>query len=232
MIRTRVVTAIALALLLGPIGCGNKSPQSSDSSQSGGSSSSNSTQQPAAPPAPAAQPQAPPPPPPIVIPAGTAVTVSLQQAVSSKTSQDGERFQATLAEPLVVGGQVVVPKGTNCYGTVTEAHAAGKFKGAATLKLSLNRIEIGGTPVEIKTSGVAKTSTGKGKRTAGLIGGGAAGGAIIGALAGGGKGAAIGALVGGGAGTAGAAFTGNRDISLPAETVLNFQLTEPITVQQ
>lgn len=226
MIQTRVVTAVALALLLGPIGCGNKSPQSSDSNQSGGSGSSNSAQQPTAPPA---QPQAPPP---IVIPAGTAVTVSLQQAVSSKTSQDGERFQATLAEPLVVGGQVVVPKGTNCYGTVTEAHAAGKFKGAATLKLSLNRIEIGGTPVEIKTSGVAKTSTGKGKRTAGLIGGGAAGGAIIGALAGGGKGAAIGALVGGGAGTAGAAFTGNRDISLPAETVLNFQLTEPITVQQ
>jgi hypothetical protein len=226
MIQTRVVTAVALALLLGPIGCGNKSPQSSDSNQSGGSGSSNSAQQPTAPPA---QPQAPPP---IVIPAGTAVTVSLQQAVSSKTSQDGERFQATLAEPLVVGGQVIVPKGTNCYGTVTEAHAAGKFKGAATLKLSLNRIEIGGTPVEIKTSGVAKTSTGKGKRTAGLIGGGAAGGAIIGALAGGGKGAAIGALVGGGAGTAGAAFTGNRDISLPAETVLNFQLTEPITVQQ
>jgi hypothetical protein len=65
-----------------------------------------------------------------------------------------------------------------------------------------------------------------------MIGGGAGAGALIGALAGGGKGAAIGALVGGGAGTAGSAFTGNRDVTLPAESAVSFKLESPLEIQR
>jgi hypothetical protein len=78
---------------------------------------------------------------------------------------------------------------------------------------------------------VSRTQTGKGKRTAVLAGGGAGLGALIGGLAGGGKGAAIGALAGAGAGTGGAAFTGNKDIVLPAESVLSFKLEQPLEVK-
>jgi hypothetical protein len=74
-------------------------------------------------------------------------------------------------------------------------------------------------------------SKGKGKRTAAMVGGGAAGGAAIGALAGGGKGAAIGALIGAAAGTGGAGLTGNRDITLAAETALSFKLLQPLEVK-
>jgi hypothetical protein len=75
-----------------------------------------------------------------------------------------------------------------------------------------------------------KAEKGKGKRTAAMVGGGGGGGALIGGLAGGGKGALIGGLVGAGAGTAGAAFTGNKDIVIPAESVVTFHLTAPVTV--
>jgi hypothetical protein len=225
-----LVLTIALALLMGPAGCGSKSSQTSESSSPGNANNA-ATGQAAQPVPPAPAPEPPPPPPPIVIPAKTVVAVNLQQSVGSKSSQAGDSFAATLAQPIVVDGNVVVPKGANAYGTVTEAHAAGRFKGGATLRLSLTKLEINGAPVEIKTVGYSQVSKGKGKRTAGFIGGGAAGGAVIGAIAGGGKGAAIGALVGGGAGTAGAGLTGDRDIALPAETIVNFPLTVPITVQ-
>jgi hypothetical protein len=168
----------------------------------------------------------------IVVPSGTAFTVSMASAVGSKTSHDGDPFEATLAEPVVVGDKVVIPKGASCSGVVTQAHAAGRFKGAATLAMELRSVTLNGTPTAIHTTIAAQQSKGKGKRTAGFIGGGAAGGALIGGLAGGAKGMGIGALVGAGAGTAGAAFTGNRDISIPVETLVRFSLTSDLSVPQ
>jgi hypothetical protein len=181
--------------------------------------------------------KAPPPPPPkpkpqpVVIPAGTVLTVRLAEPVGSKTSQQGERFQATVAQPITIGGKTVIPVGANASGQVTEAHPAGKFKGAATLGLALTHLHVAGSDYAIQSTAVQQTSKGKGKRTATMVGGGAGAGALIGGLAGGGKGAAIGALAGGAAGTAGAGLTGNSDISLPAESALSFKLTAPLTLK-
>jgi len=61
-------------------------------------------------------------------------------------------------------------------------------------------------------------------------GGGGGGGALIGGLAGGGKGALIGGLVGAGVGTAGAALTGNKDVAIPAESVVTFTVTSPLRI--
>jgi hypothetical protein len=170
-------------------------------------------------------------PPAIVIPAGTELTVRLESAVGSKTSNEGDPFEASVAEPVEAGGKVVIPKGASASGVVTQAHAAGKFKGGATLGLVLKSITIDGQPYAVQTSSVMEATKGKGKRSAALIGGGAAGGALLGGLLGGGKGAAVGALAGGGAGTAGAAYTGNRDISLPVETLLRFKLAADVAVK-
>jgi hypothetical protein len=114
---------------------------------------------------------------------------------------------------------------------VKDAKPAGRFKGGAGLSLGLTSIEINGKDRAIETSDATMSSKGKGKRTAVMVGGGAAGGAGIGALAGGGKGAGIGALVGAAAGVAGAGLTGNRDITLPAETALSFKLLQPLEVK-
>jgi hypothetical protein len=183
------------------------------------------------PPAPvAAAPATPPPPPPptrLTVPTGTTIPVTITQQLSAKNNDVGDGFSGELAGPVkTAGGTTVFPRGASVVGTVVGAKGRGRFKGAGDLAIQITSIR--GTPVSV---GIYEhEEKGKGKRTAGLIGGGGGGGALIGGLAGGGKGALIGGLVGAGAGTAGAAFTGNKDIVIPAESVVNFRLTAPVTV--
>jgi hypothetical protein len=167
----------------------------------------------------------------LVVPAGTVLTVRLGETLSSKTSQAGETFTATVVTPIEAGGMTVIREGATATGTVVAARAAGKFKGASLLQIRLKSVSIGGRSHAIETSSVARSEKGKGKRSAALIGGGAGAGALIGALAGGGKGAAIGALVGGGAGTAGSALTGNADVTLHAESAVSFKLESPLKIR-
>ena len=168
---------------------------------------------------------------PIVVEAGTDIVVTADQAVSSKTNNSGDHFDMSLAAPVMAGEKQAIPSGARATGTVMDAKSAGKFKGNAEISVTLSSITVNGQEYDVKTSSVTRDSKGRGKRTAIGAGGGAAVGAIIGAIAGGGKGAAIGAGAGAGAGTAGAAFTGERDITIPAETKLHFKLKEPLELK-
>jgi hypothetical protein len=214
---------VALAAIILLAGCG----KSSTSQNSASNSPSGSANQPAA-----QQPAPPPPPPPIVVPAGTVLTVTIDQPISTKTNSSGDAFAASLAEPVTVDGQTAIPQGAHATGTVTQAQSAGRIKGGALLALTLDSVTVNGQKYQVQSSSFEEAGKGRGKRTAIGGGGGAAFGAIVGALAGGGKGAAIGALAGGGAGTAGAAFTGKRDFTIPAETRLHFKLTQSLTINQ
>ena len=169
---------------------------------------------------------------PLVVPAGTSVTVSLGSALGSKLSQPGSTFQGSVAKDVLVGNAVAIPKGATVGGTVVDAKALGKFAGGAVLEVRLDSIKLHGADMQVQAAVRTFNAKGKGKRTAVLAGGGAAVGGIIGALAGGGKGAAIGAAAGGGAGAGGAAFTGNKDIVLPAESDLTFELSQPLEIRQ
>jgi hypothetical protein len=179
------------------------------------------------PPAPAAAVPAPPPPPrQYTVAAGTPLVVRIGQTISAKNSNVGDTFAGTLAQSVVVHGVSVIRAGAPVTGTVVAAKGQGRFKGSGDLGIAVRRVG----SYSVSTSSYETAAKGKGKRTAGFIGGGGGGGALIGGLAGGGKGALIGGLLGAGAGTAGAAFTGNKDITIPAETVVTFSLTAPITV--
>jgi hypothetical protein len=172
-----------------------------------------------------------PPPPPaprrLTVPTGTTIPVTITQQLSAKNNNVGDGFSGELAGPVKTsGGSTVFPRGAHVLGTVVGAKGRGRFKGAGDLAIQITSIS--GTPVSVGIYEHAEK--GKGKRTAGMIGGGGGGGALIGGLAGGGKGALIGGLVGAGAGTAASAFTGNKDIVIPAESVVNFRLTAPVTV--
>lgn len=172
------------------------------------------------------------PPPTVVIPDGTPLRVRLDQDLGSKISQTGDSFSATLADDVGVNGTMVIPRGSRAEGTVIDARPLGRFKGAALLEVRLERVRTNWGSYPVATSTVERAEAGKGRRSAEFIGGGGGLGALIGGLAGGGKGALIGALAGAGAGTAGTAFTGNKQIVLPAETMLTFRLEQPVRVTE
>lgn len=205
-----------------------KPPSTANSSDNGTSA----TNQPAAQQSPAAQDQQPPAPKPLVVPAGRSITISLGSALGSKLSQAGSMFNGSVARDVMVGDAVAIPRGSSVSGTVVDAKALGRFKGGAVLQVRLDSVNLNGADLPIRTATRTYTEKGKGKRTAELTGGGAALGGIIGALAGGGKGAAIGLAAGAGAGAGGAAFTGNKEIVLPAESAVSFELTRPLEIQQ
>ncbi len=177
-------------------------------------------------------PPPPPPPPPIVVPAGTSLVVRMGNTIDTKTANVGDTFTGSLAHAVAVDGEVAIPSGAGVTGTVVDAKSPGKFKGEGTLSVALTAINVHGVPVTIQSSTYTQTIKGKGKRSAVMTGGGAGGGALIGGLAGGGKGALIGGLVGAGAGAAGSAFTGNKDLQIPAESVVTFKLGNSITVKR
>jgi hypothetical protein len=176
----------------------------------------------------AAAPEPPPPPRQYTISAGTPLAVRIGQTITAKTSNVGDSFSGTLAQSVVTHGVTVLRAGAPVTGTVVASKGQGRFKGSGDLGITIRRV--GSYPVD--ATSYEATTKGKGKRTAGFIGGGGGGGALIGGLAGGGKGALIGGLLGAGAGTAGAAFTGNKDVTVPAESVVTFSLTAPLTVVQ
>lgn len=166
------------------------------------------------------------------IPAGSELAIRINQNISVKHTPPGARFDGEVENAWTdANGRVVLPRGTPVEGVVDVSHARGHFKGASTLELRLTSLTLNGNQYPVRTHDLTETKKGKGKRTAGFIGGGSGLGAVIGAVAGGGKGALIGGLAGAGAGTAGAGLTGNRDLDIPAESIVRFRLADDLTLQ-
>jgi BON domain len=167
----------------------------------------------------------------VTIPAGTPFSVRLVDSIDSNKNKDGDTFHATLDSPIVVGGRVVVPQDADVDGEIRGLKSAGHFTGRSEIALVLTKLSFNGKSYDIETNEYKKEGASRGKRTAETIGGGAAIGALIGGLTGGGKGAAIGAGVGAGAGTGVQALTKGQQIQIPSETMLEFQLNAPLTVE-
>jgi hypothetical protein len=236
-----LAAAAALVAMLATSGCSKKNNQQAANQPSATAQSASSAANSNPPPPPADQtassaqpaaPQTPPPPAAVDIPAGTRVRVRIDQDLGSKISQSGETFSATVADPIVIDGQTVVPRDARAEGTVIDARPLGHFKGGALLELRLERVRTQWGSYPVRTSTMERVEKGKGKRTGLLAGGGAGFGALVGGLAGGGKGALVGALAGAGAGTAGSAMTGNHQIFLPAETLITFRLEHSVHVTE
>jgi outer membrane biosynthesis protein TonB len=209
--------------------------QSADSLQpSAPSPAQNPEPAPAVQPAAAPVPAPPPPPPPqpreVQVPVGTTVTVRMIDGVDSSVNRPGEIFHASLENPVVVGDDIVVPKGADVYVRLVAASSAGKFAGKSELHLELIKLESRGRSYSLVSSTYTLSGDSRGKNTAEKVGGGAVLGAIIGAIAGGGKGAAIGATVGGAGGGVYQAATHGKQVRIPSETKLDFQLEQPVTV--
>jgi hypothetical protein len=185
---------------------------------------------------PPSQPSLPPTPPPppqprqIDVPANSTLTVRMIDGVDSSVNSAGEIFHASLESPLVVENDVVVPRGADIYVRLVSASSAGRVKGKSELHLELVKMEFQGRSYPLVSNAYSATGSSRGKNTAAKVGGGAALGAIIGALAGGGKGAGIGAGVGAAGGAIYQGATKGKQVKIPAETTLDFQLEQPVTV--
>ena len=167
----------------------------------------------------------------ITVQAGTNLAIRIDHSIRVKTAHVGDAFNGELVEAVSDSmGHVVLPKGTPVSGVVDAAHRRGRFKGASELSLRLTSMTLNGKQYALRTADTARTKKGKGKRSIAMIGGGTGLGMLVGGLAGGGKGMLIGSLLGGGAGTAGAAFTGNRDLTIPAESVVHFRLVRDLVI--
>jgi len=166
----------------------------------------------------------------VTVPTGTRITVRTIDAIDSDKNRVGDKFTASLEQPLYVNDVLVAPKGADVYGRLDEAKEAGHIEGRSQLKLSLTGIMINGQVVPITTGDYEVAGKSRGSNTAKKVGGGAAVGAVIGAIVGGGKGAAVGAGVGAGAGTAVQVMTKGEQVHVPSETLLEFSIDQPVSM--
>ena len=167
------------------------------------------------------------------IPAGTSLAVRIDQRISVKASHAGETFTGEIVEPIAASdGGLLVPKGARVRGVIDAAHRRGRFKGASLLELRLTSMTLNGQSIPLRTRDLSERKKGKGKRTAAFMGGGSGLGMLVGGLASGGVGLVVGGLAGGGAGTAAAGLTGNRDLDIPAESIVHFKLAGDLVVQE
>ncbi len=174
---------------------------------------------------------APPPPPRVVtIPAGTSVRIQMIDSVDSASNKIGDTFLASLATPVVVNNEVIIPKDTDVYVKLANAKTSGKFTGQSELTLELDHVKYRGKNYPLSSSTFQQVGESRGKDTAKKTAIGAAIGTAIGAIAGGGKGAAIGAGVGAGSGAAAQVFMKGKQVKVPAETKIDFQLEQPVEV--
>jgi hypothetical protein len=161
---------------------------------------------------------------------GAVLQVRLDRSLSTKEDRAGDRFTATLVNPVIVDGATAIPRGTRVHGVVEESKSSGRFKGRAHLALALTSFDENGQRIPISTSVKERSSRGHKRHNLAWIGGGAASGALIGGVAAGPAGAAIGAGAGTATGVVGAIVTGKKQVKVPAETLVAFRLSEPVTV--
>ncbi|MBB5058630.1 hypothetical protein HDF16_003344 [Granulicella aggregans] len=164
--------------------------------------------------------------------AGTPLAIRIDQHISVKTTRAGDHFTGEVEEAVVDGNnRVIIPRGAPVEGIVDASHRRGHFKGSSILELRLTTLTLNGSQYALDTHDLTRTKKGKGKRSAAFIGGGTGLGMLVGGVATGGVGLLVGGLAGAGTGTAIGGLTGNRDIEIPAESVVRFRLADDLVVQ-
>jgi hypothetical protein len=166
----------------------------------------------------------------VTLPQGTSLTIRMEESVDTDRNRVGDTFQATLEEQVLIGNQVIIPRGAAVKGSIAYSRESGRATGQSELILELTEIRVNGRSYTLQTSDYNEVGVSRGKRTAAAATGVAALGAIIGAVAGGGKGAVVGATTGAAVGATAAVMTRGQTLKVPAETILDFKLQKPLTV--
>jgi hypothetical protein len=166
------------------------------------------------------------------IPAGTVLEVRNNEPISSQTASAGQTFSGVVVRDVFdSSGRLAIPRGSDAILVVRASNDQGRVEGRSELAIDVGSVTVEGRRYRMETTDVVergRAGLGANKRTGEFVGGGAALGGIIGALAGGGKGAAIGALAGAGAGTATQGLTRGKAVQIRSETLMSFRLESPV----
>jgi hypothetical protein len=167
----------------------------------------------------------------VVVPASSVIGLQLDSSLSSERAQIEDRVDARVTRDVTAGGRVAIPAGSRVIGAVTLVERGGKIKERARLGVRFHTVVFAdGTELPIKTEPVFREGESPSGESARKIGGAAAGGAILGAILGGGKGAVLGGAAGAAGGTAATMAGGRNAASLSAGTVITVRLTDPVSV--
>jgi hypothetical protein len=168
----------------------------------------------------------------LVIPAGTPVMIRMIDSIDTSRNRAGQRFAASIDSPVVVRGRVVIPRGATARVLLTNSSQAGHIEGRSAVSLELVSVSIHGVSYPVRSNLFTQQGSSRGKRSAVVIGGGAAVGAAIGGIFGRKRGAAEGAVAGAGAGTGAQLLTKAEVITIPSETRIDFVLQSPIVLSR
>jgi outer membrane lipoprotein SlyB len=167
----------------------------------------------------------------LTVPENTPLEVKLSETVQTNTNQSGDRFTGTVARAVEANGAVLIPEGSKVNLVITDLVKGGTLKTPPEIAFTVKSVTLpDGSTYDVQASSFSSKGRSHTKREVGMIGGGAAAGAIIGALAGKGKGAVIGAAAGAAAGTGAAAATGRQNLVYEAGQTITFSLKKPLYV--
>jgi len=169
------------------------------------------------------------------LPAGTDISVRTDERIDATEPVAGRTYTATIQQDIAgPSGIVMIPRGSQANLIVSRVNEGGTFT-SGNLVLDLDSIVVNGHRYDVSTEDLQRGNNqgiGANRRTGEMVGGGAALGTLLGAIAGGGKGAAIGAIAGAVTGGGVQVLTKGKEIRVPAETVLNFRLDQPLPLRE
>jgi hypothetical protein len=169
---------------------------------------------------------------PVTLPQGTLLQLRTNEPVGSKRATNGTPVEFTVISDVTMGGVLAIPRGAVVHGLVTEVKkvGSGDLGGSSALALTLTSLDLGGQNYPLTTDQFRVKGPNKAGQTVGSAVTGGIIGTIIGCAAGRGVGCAIGAGAGVAAGTAASAASSGPGVWIPAEALVSFHLTAPITV--
>ena len=166
-----------------------------------------------------------------MVSADSVLGLRIESTVSSEVARVEDPVEARVTRDVRVGSEIAIPAGARVLGSVMQVERGGKMKDTARIGVRFHTLVLAdGTRLPIHTEAIFREGKSPGNESAAKVGGAAVGGAILGAIIGGGKGAAIGGSVGAAGGTAAVMAGGRNPAILASGTSLTVRLSQPVTI--
>jgi type IV secretory pathway VirB10-like protein len=168
----------------------------------------------------------------VVLPSSSVIGLEVDTALSSERARVEDRVEARVTRDVMADGRLAIPAGSRVLGAVTMVERGGKVKQSARLGVRFHTLVLSnGREVPLSTEPVYRDGESPAADSARKIGGAAVGGAILGAIIGGGKGAMIGGATGAAGGSAVVMTGDRRAATLASGSVVTVRLSAPATIE-